>query len=412
MKIPAFLSSYSSARVLVFASVVMALALGVRQSLSLFLAPMTLVGPLGRESFSLGIGIQNLVWGLSGPLAGWLADRYGTKPVVLGCATAFTAGIAMMALSSTAVGFMFGAGLLAGIGLTGTTFTVLFGAIARAYPGAARARALAIGAALGSVGQVVIVPLAQALVSALGWHQALWGLVGIAALTMPCALGLGGPTQPSVGAAPALAGSGLSSALRDRKYLLVAAGFFACGLQLVFIGTHLAAYLLGCGLTARDGVLALSLIGLFNVAGTFLLGRLAAKIDPSYLLAGVYAARTLFMIAFVLTPISITTVMVFSSAMGLLWLGVGPVMTQLLAIRFGTRHLAALFGGMYLIHQIGSFVGAWIGGRIYEHTGSYSQAWLLCAVVGVIAVVLTAFSGKGPLLPQARHARRLGEAAA
>ena len=142
-----------------------------------------------------------------------------------------------------------------------------------------------------------------------------------------------------------LAGSSLSSALRDRKYLLVAAGFFACGLQLVFIGTHLAAYLLGCGLTARDGVLALSLIGLFNVAGTFLLGRLAARIDPSYLLAGVYAARTVFIVAFVLTPISVTTVMVFSSAMGLLWLGVGPVMTQLLAVRFGMRHLAALFGG-------------------------------------------------------------------
>ena len=412
MKIPTFLSGSSSTRVLVFASVVMALALGVRQSLSLFLAPMTLVGPLGRESFSLGIGIQNLVWGLSGPLAGWLADRFGTKPVVVGCATAFTAGIAMMALSSTAVGFMFGAGLLAGVGLTGTTFTVPFGAIARAYPGVARARALAIGAALGSVGQVVIVPVAQALVSSLGWHQALWGLVAVAALTIPCAFGLGIPAYGSEAPAATVAGSSLSSAVRDRKYLLVAAGFFACGLQLVFIGTHLAAYLLGCGLTARDGVLALSLIGLFNVAGTFLLGRLAAKIDPSHLLAGVYAVRTVFIVAFVLTPISVTTVMVFSSAMGLLWLGVGPVMTQLLAIRFGMRHLAALFGGMYLVHQIGSFVGAWIGGRIYEQTGSYSEAWLLCVVVGLVAVVLTAFSGKGPLLPQAPRDRGLAEVAA
>ena len=220
--------------------------------------------------------------------------------------------------------FMFGAGVLAGVGLTGTTFTVLFGAIARAYPSAGRARALAIGAALGSVGQVVIVPIAQELVNALGWHGALWGLVAIAALTMPCALGLGRPTQVS-GTAPApLPGSTLGAAVRDRKYVLVAAGFFACGLQLVFIGTHLAAYLLGCGLTPRDGVLALSLIGLFNVVGTFMLGRLAERIDPSYLLAGVYAARTIFIVAFVLTPISVVSVMLFSAAMGLLWSGWAP----------------------------------------------------------------------------------------
>ena len=403
MKVPSFLSGASSTRVLVFASVVMALALGVRQSLSLFLAPMTLLGPLGRETFSLGIGIQNLVWGLSGPLAGWMADRYGTRPVVLGCAMAFTAGIAMMALSDMAVGFMFGAGLLAGVGLTGTTFTVLFGAIARAYTGAGRARALAIGAALGSVGQVIVVPVAQGLMNALGWHEALWGLVAIAALTVPCALGLGKPTQAAGSAPTPLAGATLGAATHDRKYVLVAAGFFACGLQLVFIGTHLAAYLLGCGLTARDGVLALSLIGLFNVVGTFLLGRLAERIDPSYVLAGVYAARTVFIIAFVLTPISITTVMLFSSSMGLLWLGVGPVMTQLLALRFGTRHLAALFGGMYLVHQFGSFVGAWIGGRIYEQTGSYSQAWLLCGVAGLVAVIVTAMSGRGPVRPEFRR---------
>jgi predicted MFS family arabinose efflux permease len=385
---------------LLCASLVMALALGVRQSLSLFLVPMTTDGVIGREGFSFGLGVQNLVWGLSGPLAGWYADRHGTRIVVFACSVAFTLGICAMALAGSVFGVVFGAGLLAGVGLTGTTFTVLFGAIAHAYPAERRARALAIGAAVGSVGQVVLVPIAQHVVNAFGWHTGLWALVGISALAIPVAMGFAGqPTQTAPSEARPR-GADLGAAIKDRKYQLVALGFFSCGLQLVFVGTHLAAYLVGCGLSASDGVLALSLIGLFNVAGTFALGKLAGKYEPSHVLAAVYAARTLFMVAFLLLPLSRLSTMVFASAMGLLWLGVGPVMTQLLALRFGVRHVAALFGGMYLIHQVGSFLGAWMGGRIFAETGSYSEAWIMCIVAGAVAVGVTVASGTGPWKPK------------
>lgn len=387
-------------QILLCASVVMALALGVRQSLSLFLVPMTSDGVIGREGFSFGLGLQNLIWGLSGPVAGWYADRHGTRLVVFVCSVAFTLGICAMALAGSVYGVVFGAGLLAGVGLTGTTFTVLFGAIAHAYPAERRARALAIGAALGSVGQVVLVPVAQLLVDQHGWHAGLWSLAAISALAIPITRGFSGHASPVAVNDSRPHGAGLRAAITDRKYQLVALGFFSCGLQLVFVGTHLAAYLVGCGLTASDGVLALALIGLFNIAGTFSLGKLAGKFEPSHVLAAVYAARTLFMVAFLLLPISPLSTMVFASAMGLLWLGVGPVMTQLLALRFGVQHVAALFGGMYLVHQLGSFVGAWLGGRIFAETGSYNQAWLLCIIAGALAAGVTVASGAGPWKPK------------
>jgi predicted MFS family arabinose efflux permease len=188
-------------------------------------------------------------------------------------------------------------------------------------------------------------------------------------------------------------GHGLGAVWRRRQFALVAIGFFACGVQLVFIGTHLAAFLVGCGLTARNGAVALALIGLFNVAGTFILGRLAVRFPPGNVLAWVYAVRTTLIVWFILSPVTPTSASLFAAGMGLLWLGVGPVMTQLLAMRFGVRHVSALFGGMYLVHQIGSFLGAWLGGRIFEATGSYSGAWWFCIAAGIAAVFTTLASG-------------------
>jgi predicted MFS family arabinose efflux permease len=274
---------------------------------------------------------------------------------------------------------------------------VLFGAIAKACGDAAsRARALTLATAVGSMGQVLVVPLAQALLAELGWRSALWCLAAVAALALPMALGLKVPTAGGPQATAAQVGVPLARAWRDRAYVLVALGFTACGVQLVFIATHLPAYLIGCGLSAGDGALSLALVGLFNVAGTYVLGRLAVRIAPTVLLAGVYGLRTLAIVAFISLPPTPLSAAVFASAMGLLWLGVGPVMTHLLATLYGLRHLSALFGGMYFTHQVGSFLGAWAGGALFESTGGYTVAWWLCVAVGAAAVVLTLAAGRGP----------------
>ena len=375
-------------RVLACSIVVMAVALGVRQCLGLFLVPMTAAEVIGRQGFSLGIALQNLAWGASGPFAGWLADRYGARPVVSVCAVLLAAGIGLMALAPSSESSVFVAGLLSGVGLTGTTFTVLFGAIARAHAPADRARAIAWASALGSLGQVVLVPLAQWAIQAWGWRPALWGLCALALVALPAALCLKRESGAPAGALT-LAGASLSSACRDRAYVLVAIGFAACGVQLIFIGTHLPAYLVECGLSAADGAWALALVGLFNVIGTVALGRLASRHDPLALLAGVYALRTAAIVIFVSLPPSSLSAAVFAAAMGLLWLGVGPVMTQFLGARFGVAHLSALFGLMYFSHQIGSFFGAWAGAALHDLTASYRAAWWGCVLIGLMAVALT-----------------------
>ena len=367
---------------------IMTISLGIRHSFGLFLQPMSLSNEWGREVFAFSIAMQNLVWGLAQPFVGRMADRLGSAVTMILGGALYTLGLFLMAMAESPGMLTLSAGVLIGLGLSGTTFPVVFGAVSRAMPPEKRSMAMGSVSALGSLGLTLASPMAQHLISTSGWQTALIGFLALAAVMVPAAFMAGRSDQIEV-PAPLGAQQTVTEAIREalghRGYMVLAIAFFVCGLQLVFITTHLPAYLDICGMDPSVGSTALALVGLFNVIGSYLFGWLGGKYSKRMLLGGIYVLRSIFIAVYFLTPPTPTSTLVFAAAMGTLWLGVVPLVSGLVIHLFGLRYMATLSGVAFFSHQVGSFIGAWGGGLIYNRLGNYDLAWQGAVAIGLAA---------------------------
>ena len=374
--------------------IVMGVALGVRHAQGLFLLPVSLEHGWSRETFGFAIALQNLVWGLAQPLAGMIADRFGSAKVIAGGLVFNALGLVLMAHATTPAALLWSAGVCIGIGLSGSTFSAIYGALSRLVVVERRGWALGLAGAVGGLGQFAMVPAAQGLIEGLGWAGALVALAVLTATLLPLALPLADRTATGAreAAGPATGADGLRSAMaeafRHRGFWLLNLGFVACGFQLAFIATHLPAYLLDRGLTAADGVVALAVIALANVAGTYACGVLGGIYRRKKLLAGIYLGRALAIALFASLPASSAGLYLFAAVMGLGWLGTAPLTNGLVSQVFGVRYVATLFGFVFLGHQVGSFAGVWLGSAVFEATGSYDPVWFMAVAIGLIAAAL------------------------
>jgi predicted MFS family arabinose efflux permease len=371
--------------VLVCSGLILTLAMGIRHGFGLFLQPMSADLHWGRETFALAIAVQNLVWGATQPFAGAVADKYGSGRVVFGGALLYALGLLLMAHPATPLTFVLSAGVLIGVGLSGVTFSVVAGVLGRAFPPERRSMVLGISAAAGSFGQFAVLPLTQTLLTHIGWYGALLTLAAIGLLMAPLAAAMVERRDATAHAFRQSAGQAITEALGHRGYVLLTLGFFVCGFQVVFVGVHLPSYLLDKGLPANVGVTALALIGLFNIIGTYVAGWLGAKMPKRYILSFIYFARAVVIAVFLWLPLSAVTVYAFAMALGLLWLSTVPATNGIVAQIFGVRYLAMLSGVTFFSHQIGSFLGAWLGGFMFDRTGSYDLVWYLSIALGVVA---------------------------
>jgi predicted MFS family arabinose efflux permease len=375
---------------IVLSGLIISLCMGLRQSLGLFMRPMTLDLGISAATFGFSIALQNIVWGLSQPFVGALADRHGARPVLIVTALIYAAGLALMAFSKGVPGGLEVAGFMIGIGTAGAGFGVLIGTISRATPPEKRSQTVGLVAAAGSLGTMVLAPVGQWLINGYGWQAAMIGFAAIAASMALLSLPI--KEQPLSDKSSSSQSQNLGEALREamahRGYLFMTLAFFACGFQLVFITTHLPAYLQLCGVAPGVAASALGLIGLFNAVGTYMFGLLGARYSQKHLLALIYLLRTLFIVAFLLAPISAASTLVFAAAMGFLWLGVAPLVTGIIGRVFGLTHFNTLYGIVFLSHQVGSFFGAWMGGVVFDRFGNYNFGWGALIAVGVAAFTL------------------------
>ena len=378
---------------LVLSGAIISICMGLRQSLGLFMRPMAVDAGISAATFGFAIALQNIVWGISQPFVGALADKHGPRPILIWTALAYAAGMLLMVFSRGALGLDV-AGFLLGIGTAGTAFGVLMGVVARATPPEKQSQTVGLVAASGSLGTMLLAPIGQALINAFGWQVAMAAFAAIAGSMVLFALPIKGlvirlNAQPRAASSKPLP---LREALRDaighRGYLFMTLAFFACGFQLVFITTHLPAYLQLCGVAPGVSATALGLIGLFNTIGTYGFGLLGARYSQKHLLALIYLLRTLFICAFLLAPISATTTLIFAAAMGMLWLGVSPLVTGIISRVFGLEHFGSLYGVVFLSHQVGSFFGAWMGGVVFAWKGNYDYAWGALIAIGLAAFLL------------------------
>lgn len=370
-------------------SIVLALSLGIRHAFGLFLQPMSIEFGWGREVFAFAIAIQNLIWGLLQPFVGAFADRYGVKRTVFISAIAYALGLLLMAFASTPSALVLSAGLLIGFGLSGTSFAVLLSAVGRSVVAEKRSMAMGIASAAGSLGQFVMLPGTLGLLEWLGWSSALLVCAALIALLLPLSRMLREDLDVSESSEAKLP---LLSVLRQvaghTDFWLLSLGFLVCGFQVVFIGIHIPAYLLDQHLPAHAGTTVLALVGLFNIAGTWCAGWLGGRYAKPQLLAALYLLRAVVIALFFYTPISLFSAYAFAIAMGLLWLSTVPLTNGTIASMFGVRYLSMLAGVVFLFHQIGSFLGGWLGGLAYDQTGSYALVWQLSIVLSVIAALL------------------------
>lgn len=372
---------------------VMGLALGVRHVQGLFLLPVTLERGWSRESFAFALALQNLVWGLAQPLAGMAADRWGARPVVGTGLALYALGLLGMSQAGSPLAFVIAGGVCIGIALSGTTFGVVYAALGRLVAPERRGWALGLAGAVGGLGQFLLVPTTQTLIGHWGWVAALGTLALVIALALPLAVPLNDRAATTArGASAAQPPQALRAAVQEafaqRGFWLLNLGFLACGFQLAFVASHLPAWLLDQGWRAADGMAALALIALANVGGTYACGLLGARYAKKKLLAGVYLARSAAMALFVLLPLSTASLYLFALAMGALWLGTVPLTSGILAQVFGLRYLATLFGFVFFGHQLGSFLGVWLGGVVFEATGSYGPVWAGAIALGLLAAAL------------------------
>lgn len=366
------------------------LVLGPRSALGLFTDPVSQARGWGRDVFALAIAIQHLVWGLAQPAAGALADRFGCRRVITVGALAYALGFALMPLAATPVEFQLTAGMLVGFALAGTGFPVVVAALGRLMPAERRSTALGVATAAGSIGQFLFAPIGQAFISSYGWSSALWFMASAVLAVLVLAIPFGADRTPrATASSPGLGFSAaVSGAFAHRSYGLLVAGFFVCGFHVSFIMVHLPPYLGDIGVSAAHAAWALGIIGLFNIFGAFGAGYLGGRFPKRTLLSLLYAARAALIVAFLMSAKSDLAVAIFAAGLGLLWLSTVPLTSGLVAVMFGTRYLGTLFGFVFMSHQAGAFIGVWLGGYLFETTGSYDVMWWLATALSLIAAAL------------------------
>lgn len=362
---------------------------GVRSSFGLFLEPMTVAKGWTRENFALAMALQNLFWGLGLPVAGALADKLGSGRVIILGALVYALGVFGMSISDSASFFYLSGGLLAGLGIAFSAFTIAMAAMVRVVDTNRRSLVLGLGTAAGSLGQVLFSPITQGFINSYGWQQALVILTFVTLTLIPLALLLPtGQSNKSAIEEDQTLRAALLEAISHRGYVLLTLGFFVCGFHVAFITVHFPAYIRDVGLDPTIGAWSISLIGLFNIAGSFLAGVLGQRYSKKMGLSFIYFARSVTILALLMLPKTPMVVLGFSAVMGILWLSTVPLTTGIVAQVFGVRYMATLFGIVFLSHQIGSFLGVWLGGRLYDNTGSYDSMWWAGVVLGVMAAIV------------------------
>lgn len=379
----------SPAMVLFCGGMILTVALGVRHNFGLYLQPMTADLGIGREAFAFAIAIQNLLYGVSQPITGLIADKFGTARVLIGGALCYALGLYLMSVSTTGMELTLSAGLLIGASLGCSGFSIVFGVIGRAFPPEKRSVALGIAGAAGSFGQFAMLPYGQWLINQVGWMQALV----ILALTVLVIIPLSTALVEDKNRQEAIlfkqsAGEALREAFAHRGFLLLCTAYTVCGFQLLFIAVHFPAYLIDQRMTPETGMIGLALIGFFNMIGSYLWGWLGGRYTKKYLLSLLYFTRSLAITIFILLPVTPLTVYLFSATIGFLWLGTVPLTGGLIAHVFGVRYMSTLTGIAFFFHQVGSFAGVWIGGYVFDATGSYTIMWVLTIGMGIVAALL------------------------
>jgi len=361
--------------------------MGIRHGFGLWLQPITQAQNWTRENFSFAMAVQNLTWGFAGIFSGMLADKFGAFRVIVGCAMLYALGLLGMAYSPTPAIFTLTAGILIGAAQAGTTYSVIYGVIGRNVSAEKRSWAMGVAAAAGSFGQFLMVPVEGFLISTFGWQEALTWLTWALLLAIPLAMGLREPSFAD--GKPALREQSIVQALREafayRSFQLLMAGFFVCGFQVVFIAVHMPSYLKDKGLSPEVASISLALIGLFNVFGTYIAGSLGQRMAKRKILAAIYFSRSVAVALFLLAPLTPWSVYIFASVMGFLWLSTVPPTNAVIAQIFGISHFSMLGGFVFFSHQIGSFMGVWLGGYLYDKTGSYDVVWYLSIALGLFA---------------------------
>ena len=373
--------------VIVAAGAIISVNMGIRQTFGLFLGPISLDLGLGRESFALSMGLLNLVWGISAPFSGAIADKYGAGRVVAVGAAIYISGIYMMSAASDQ-GELITAGVIIGLGVSGTGFTAVLGAVGRAAPEEKRSMALGLASMGGSIGQFLALPYTHVLIDNFGWVSSLVVLAATATLMAPLGWLISGKPQSETGQSSQTLRQAIGEAMRHPGFLLLTAGFFVCGFHIVFIAVHLPSFLSDKGFGPEMGTAALTMIGFTNILGTYICGRLGQRMEKRTVLSMLYFARAIVFLALMLVPLNTTTVLMFSAAIGFLWLGTVPLTSGLVATLFGPRWMSMLFGIVFLSHQVGSFLGAWLGGYLYDIFQSYDVMWWISIGLGLMAMLL------------------------
>jgi len=377
-------------QVLICGAVIVSVAMGIRHGFGLWLQPMTQDMGWGREDFATAIGVQNICWGVFGIFSGMLADRFGAFRVMVIGGLLYASGLWGIAHATSPTWLAITAGVMVGAAQAGTTFAIVFGVIGRNIPAEKRSWAMGVVSAAGSFGQFLLVPSSTYMIQHVGWQQALLLLAAGMLVVLPLTLGLREPAFSGGQQLPRQ--QSILQALREafgyRSFQLLMAGYFVCGFQVVFIGVHMPSFLKDQGLEPQVAGTALALIGLFNIFGTYAAGTLGQIWPKNQLLSGIYIARGIFISIFISLPVTPTTVYLFAAAMGLLWLSTVPVTNAVIAQIFGVSHLSMLSGFVFMSHQFGSYLGVWLGGWVYDRTGSYDLVWYLCIALSVFAALI------------------------
>ncbi|MBN8486293.1 MAG: MFS transporter [Burkholderiales bacterium] len=395
----------SMTQVLLCGALIVTLSMGIRHGFGLWLQPITMDRGWTRETFSFALAVQNLAWGAAGPFAGALADRFGAFRVLLIGALLYALGLVLMALSTSGLAFTGATGLLIGIAQSGTTYAVVYGVIGRNVAPEKRSWAMGVAAAAGSFGQFMMVPVESWLIAAWGWQNALF-VLGCAALAIvPLALGLKEPALATGTARPQQSiGAALREAFGHGSFRWLTAGYFVCGFQVVFIGVHMPSYLRDQGMDPSVATTALALIGLFNVFGTYGAGVLGQRFPKRHILSTIYLLRSVVIIAFLAAPLTPMSVYLFAATMGVLWLSTVPPTNAIVAQVYGVQYMSMLGGVVFFSHQVGSFLGVWLGGWIYDRAGSYTPVWWIAVALGVFAALANQPVRETPLLRPAAPA--------
>jgi predicted MFS family arabinose efflux permease len=377
--------------ILIFGIVIMMVSFGTRASFGLFLQPISDDFGWGREVFAFSVAIQNLFWGLSQPIAGAIADKYGSGRVIAVCIALLALGLYLMSQVTTPGELTLTAGILVGVGLSGTSFGVILAVISRSVPEHRRSLFLGIGSAGGAAGQLFMVPLGQSFLSSYGWMTTMALLAAMVLATLPLAFALTGKRSAAQAATASLRaveqtlGEAIHEARNHRSFIYLTTGFFVCGFQLAFITIHLPAFIVDNGVAASMAATALAVIGFSNIIGSYCAGVLGGRMTKKNILSAIYVLRSVIIAVFILSPISEVSILIFAGFMGFLWLSTVPLTSGLVADMFGVRYMATLFGIVFLSHQLGGFLGAWLGGYLYDLTGSYDVVWWLSVVLGLIS---------------------------